>query len=202
MVRMMGSSRAARRATGLVATLAWVALLAPTASASPATSTGPRGQVIADHVEVFAVLDGRLDDVMGNQHRLMLQTDRSSASWPGSNARILSYYCTAGARVTMSWTSSRCISRGTSYLRYDDGDYRVSPTMRTAVVDGTMEAGRARIAFDLTLVAQGSRTSTRDDQGRIRRVWPARAWGRVDDAAIRPDAPGKRNAMIVRVERG
>ena len=36
----------------------------------------------------------------------------------------------------------------------------------------------------------------------IRRVWPARAWGRVDDAAIRPDAPGKRNAMIVRVERG
>ena len=81
--------------------------------------------MIADHVEVFAVLDGRLDDVMGNQHRLMLQTDRSSASWPGSNARILSYYCTAGARVTMSWTSSRCISRGTSYLRYADGDYRV-----------------------------------------------------------------------------
>lgn len=177
--------------------------MAPSASRSEAVGAAPSSadtHIVEEHVDVFAVLDGPLRDVRGNQHRLQLQTDRSLATWPGSNARLTSYFCPRGARITMVTTSSRCVLRRVLYLRYDRSDYRVSSTMRSAVVDGAMESGGARLGFDLTLFAQGSRTSV-DHGTYVELVWPSRARGRIDDAVLRADPPGERNAMISRTER-
>lgn len=168
------------------AALAGATMLAATL-AQPASADGDSAQNATGEVSVLAVLDGSLDGQLGNQHRLTYRTDAEGVAWPAGLTKIQSYYCPSGtsAKITQRWTSSRCVSRGTSYLDFDDDDHRVSSTMRSAVIDGTLTSGGKSFAADLTLVATGEPTvTTRPPLQQVDAV----VRGTIDDARIRTHA--------------
>lgn len=179
----------------LLATAASVGLVATGASAQAAPAESSR--VLAEHVTVRVMLDGAMTGVQGNQHRFTYQTDTEGMPWPASAMKITSFFCPTGATVTQTWRSSRCTHRSTSYLRPRSADYRVSSTMRSAVVDGTLVSGSRRFAADLTLFADGAqRTSSHG--GAVRREVDANVSGTVGGARVRWSTRGE--AWIHRYE--
>lgn len=170
------------------AVAALTALPATSASASDAGQRSASGAVVAEHVSVRTVLEGSMGPVIrGNQHRLRLETDVEGMVDPRQAAKIQSYYCPSGARITKTWTSSRCVSRGTSYLTYDRSDYRVSSTMRSARLVGLVQTGKTSLVADLTLRAYGEPTVGRSYPGVITRYADATVSGELQGATVRSD---------------
>lgn len=110
--------------------------------------------------------------------------------WPASAMKITSFYCPTGATVTQTWRSSRCTHRSTSYLRSRGADYRVSSTMRSAVVDGALVSGSRRFAADLTLFADGAERMS-SYGGAVRREVDAKVSGTVGGARVRWSTRGE-----------
>lgn len=186
-----------RTATRTIPTLAAAISLA-LAGASAEATTSADGDVIEEHVDVQVMLDGAMSQVRGNQHRLIFETDGEGIDWVAGKRKIASYFCPSGATVNTRWVSSRCVFRGTVYLEHDRSDYRVSSTMRSAVVDGPLEGAGRTFPSDLTLLAQGSAwTSTWVGGTRLRQVH-ATVSGRVDGAKVRWNT--REDSFIHRIE--
>lgn len=172
--------------TQLAAIAVGVTALTALPAASATAQLHASGQVVAEHVSVQTVLDGAMGPVIkGNQHRLRLVTDIEGMSDPRHAAKIQSYYCPSGARITNSWTSSRCVYRGTSFLTYDRSDYRVSGTMRSARVVGLVQTGKTSLIADLTLRAYGDEEVGGWYPGSVTRSVQATVSGELQGATVR-----------------
>lgn len=187
------------RTARTTAALAGATMLAATL-AQPAGAATERQQVdvLSEHVSMTVVLEGAMDGHRGNQHRLTYRTFAEGAVSSRTQMRITSYYCPTGAKVTATWASSRCTYRQTSYLDRDRSDYRVSSTMRSAVVEGDLTAGSRSFAADLTLRATEEPTFSQYGDARMRHA-VARASGEVAGATVRQDANAP--VSIFRLER-
>lgn len=184
--------------TSKIATAALATLLAGGAAvaAAPAASSAT---VYANHVSTMTVLDGKISGLMGNQHQLSFQTATEGSSWPARQARISSYYCPSGAKVTSGWASSRCVLRSKTYFSYDRSDVRVSSTMRSATYRGTFRTATKSFPVDLRWYGVGQVDVSPYGPGAQIRADIAQVYGSIGTATVRP---GERtNSSIHRLER-
>lgn len=172
----------------MITTIATTGLLAGAAVGMSGTASAAPGK--ADHVTTRTVLEGKMSGRMGNQHRLVIQTDTEGMQYPERASYVTSYYCPSGYRITSSWTSKRCIQRAKTYLDVARSDYRVSSTMRSAVVDGTATGGGKAYRMDLTLRSKALEPITTDHgaPGVTLAVQEAKIYGSVAGATVRLDA--------------
>lgn len=154
------------------------------AAAAPSAWT-----TIAEHVSTRTVLEGSMPGVRGNQHRLVFSTDTEGMQWPASAARIDSYFCPTGSRINANWTSPKCTKRSTSYLSYDREDYRVSDTLWSARIQGTLTSGNRAFDADLVLRGHGSLSVGTASDGSYRvQSRSAKVSGTVNGTSVRSDA--------------
>ncbi|UTT66462.1 hypothetical protein NMQ01_01745 [Janibacter sp. CX7] len=186
-----------RTATLTIPTLA-AAIGLTLAGASAEATTSADGDVIEEHVDVQVMLDGPMSQVRGNQHRLIFETDAEGVQWPRGKRKIVSYFCPSGATVNTRWVSSRCVFRSTVYLDHDRSDYRVSSTMRSAVVDGPLEGAGRTFPSDLVLRADGWAWTGEWVGGTRLRQTHATVSGRVDGAKVRWNT--REDSFIHRIE--
>lgn len=91
----------------------------------------------------------------------------------------------------MGFTPSSCVKRSTRYLTIDAGDYRVSSTIGSAVVDQPISSGTKSFAADLTLMADAPRVEIVDPRSDV--VFTTRAaklTGTFGGAKVRADSGG------------
>ena len=164
------------------AVLAGTALLAAASAVPSSAAPDPRGagrDIIptTDHryATSWVVLGGGFQNefgppIRGNRHQVRLTTDNGVVS--GS---MRSYYCPAGASVSPTWASSRCVHRQTmtfeNFERQKVG--RVSSTALSAKQEGLIVGRRGTdrwpIEPDFTLYASGPVTD--DGDGTFYSFW-------------------------------
>lgn len=187
------------RKTGITALAAAALAVVGGTSSAGAETVAAHGPVLEEHVTTRTVLQGALPHVRGNQHRLTYFTDTEGMQWPAASMKIQSYFCPSSARITSRWTSSRCTHRATSFIRYDRSNYRVSSTMRSAVITGTLRSGTKRWEADLRLFADGEAKTSSMGPDAIVRYVGAKVSGTVGGTPVRSDQ--REDSSIHRLER-